>query len=87
MNEAAIALDGVQDERAHPAFRQMFVESDRPRRWALRFRRRMRMESDALPELMHLINAPGSVACETALDALLNRAGEMRRFPETSERC
>ena len=78
LNEAAIALDGVQDERAHPAFRQMFVESDRPRRWALRFRRRMRMESDALPELMHLINAPGSVACETALDALLNRAGEMQ---------
>ena len=36
------------------------------------------MESDALPELMHLINASGSVACETALDALLNRAGEMQ---------
>ncbi|MDY3027442.1 MAG: glucoamylase family protein [Candidatus Faecivicinus sp.] len=81
--DAAVALDDERDERAHPVFRQMFVESARPRRWAVQFRRRPRSEGEAMPALLLMANAPGALEAETALDARVDRSGALHPLTGT----
>lgn len=74
-----VSLGTPAEMRAHPAFRHLFIESSRPQHCALMFHRRPREEGEQTPVLMHLVNAPGEVLCETDLERLTGRMGSTMR--------
>ncbi len=77
---APVSLGTPAEMAAHPAFRQLFVESRRPTRCSLVLRRHARDESERQhPVLAHLVNAPGEIFCETDLEKLTGRMGATMR--------
>lgn len=72
-----VALDRQGDQRAHPVFRHLFVESERRAKGALVFKRRGREPKESWDVLTHLISAPGSIACETDFEKLTGRSGSV----------
>lgn len=77
---APVSMGTPAQMRAHPAFRHLFIESSRPQRCALMFRRRPREAGEEHSSvLMHLVNAPGEIACETDYEKLVGRMGSTLR--------
>ena len=76
---APAALGTPADMLAHPVFRHLFVESRRAARCAVALERRSRGEEAPCPALVHLVNAPGSLSCETDYERLVGRMGSTQR--------
>ena len=82
----AVALCALSEQRAHPAFENLFVVSDCPKPGALVFHRRTR-GGEPFDELTCALLAPGNAvfSFETDLEKLAGREGDLSR-PETLPR-
>lgn len=72
---APVSMGTPAQMRAHPVFRHLFVESSRPKKGALMFRCKPREEGERTPVLMHMVNSPGQISCETDYEKLVGRTG------------
>lgn len=76
---APIAL-GTQGEMLdHPAFRRLFIESERVAQCAVALKSRPRSPEERRLAAVHLVSTPGSVSCQTDYERLVGRTGSTQR--------
>ena len=73
------ALGTRAEMLSHPVFRHLFVQSERVARHAVLLRRRPREADENPPVLVHMLNAPGEIECETDFGRLVGRMGSTMR--------
>lgn len=82
---APVALAPAEDLRAHPIFRNLFVESERISNNVVLFRRRSRENGEHSPVLTHMAAGFDSVDCETDYEKLVGRMGSVQQAGEFRE--
>ena len=74
-----VALARGEDYRAHPAFQNLFVKSERLSGNALRFSRASGSRGADGPRLVHMLVTDGRIAFETDYEKLVGREGDSGR--------
>ena len=66
-------------KRQHPAFRQLFIESERIAQCAVALKSRPRSPEERRLAIVHLVSTPGSISCQTDFERLVGRTGSTQR--------
>ena len=74
-----IALGTEAEVLSHPAFRQLFIVSERAAQCAVALKSRPRAPEERRRAAVHLISTPGSIACQTDYEKLVGRTGSTQR--------
>ncbi|MBR3504231.1 MAG: DUF3131 domain-containing protein [Clostridia bacterium] len=83
-----VALAREADYEAHPAFHELFIESESPEPGALIFRRRPRSRGERWPALIHMLQEArnAEITWETDLNALIPRGRRLNEGGALADR-
>ena len=76
---APVALGTQAEMLSHPAFRQLFIESERIAQCAVALKSRPRSPEERRLAIVHLVSTPGSISCQTDFERLVGRTGSTQR--------